>query len=62
MLNMFLTAGGGSVAGTIGDMVSASAEWVSTYADTIASKPLLMAFCVVPLAGVGITLIKRLMR
>lgn len=40
---------------------TAAIGWVGTVADTIASEPILLIFCVVPLVGLGVGLFKRLL-
>lgn len=40
---------------------TAAIGWVGTVASTIASTPLLLIFCIIPLVGLGVGLFKRLL-
>lgn len=45
---------------SVGDIFEAAIGWVSTTASTIASTPILLIFCVLPLIGLGVGLFRRL--
>ena len=49
-----------TVVGAVEDVFEAAVGWVETVAETIASEPLLLLFCVIPLIGLGVGLFKRL--
>lgn len=46
----------------VGTIFTSAIGWVSTVGSTIASEPILLTFCALPLAGIGIGFFKRLMR
>lgn len=46
----------------VGDIVSSGIEWISDFVGVVTSNPLLLAFVVVSFVGLGIGLIKRLIR
>lgn len=45
----------------ITDIFTAAMTWAGTVADTVVSTPLLLAFVVVPLVGLGIGIFRRLL-
>ena len=45
---------------TVTSIFTAAIGWVGDVASTIASTPILLLFCVLPLVGLGIGLFKRL--
>lgn len=46
----------------VGNIFTSAIGWVSTVGTTVASEPILLTFCALPLAGIGIGFFKRLMR
>jgi len=46
----------------VGNIVTSGIEWVGDYASAIVGNPLLLLFASLPLVGLGIGLIKRLVR
>ena len=44
----------------ITSIFTAAIGWVATVATTIASTPILLLFCAVPLVGLGVGLFRRL--
>lgn len=46
----------------VGNIVTSGIEWVGDYASAIVGNPLLLLFASLPLVGLGIGLIKRLIR
>ena len=49
-----------TILSSITDIFTEAIDWVGTVATTIASTPILLIFCVVPLIGLGVGLFKRL--
>lgn len=45
---------------SVGSVFTAAIGWVSTVANTIVDKPILLLFCVLPLVGLGVGLFRRL--
>lgn len=45
---------------SVGDIVTQGITWVGSYASTIVSNPLLLLFAGIPVVGLGIGLLKRL--
>lgn len=54
-------AGVSSILNDVGTVVTSAAGWITTYANKIVETPLLMTFVAVPLVGLGVGLIRRLM-
>lgn len=46
----------------VGTIFTSAIGWVSTVGTTVATEPILLTFCALPLAGIGIGFFKRLMR
>ena len=46
---------------SVGKVFTAAIGWVGTVASTITDTPLLLAFCVIPLVGLGVGLFRRLL-
>lgn len=46
----------------VGNIVTSGIEWIGDYASAIVGNPLLLLFASLPLVGLGIGLIKRLIR
>jgi len=44
----------------VGSLVTASATWIGGFAGMVVSNPLLLLFISIPLVGMGIGLLKRL--
>lgn len=44
----------------VSSLFTAAVGWVATVGSTIASEPILLAFCALPLVGLGVGLFKRL--
>ena len=44
----------------VSSVFTAAVGWVGTVASTIAAKPILLIFCIIPLVGLGVGLFKRL--
>lgn len=49
------------VINSVSSVVSASIGWVGEYVSVITSTPLLLLFCTMPLVGLGVSLLKRLL-
>lgn len=47
---------------SVGEMVTAAIEWIGQFVTVITSNPLLLAFVIVAFVGLGVGLIKRLIR
>lgn len=45
---------------SVSSVFTAAIGWVGTVATTIASQPILLVFCALPLVGLGVGLFKRL--
>lgn len=46
----------------VGDVVTAALGWVGDVATTVTAEPMLLLFCVgVPLVGLGVGMLKRLL-
>lgn len=45
----------------VGDLFEAAVGWVADVAGTIMDTPILLAFCALPLVGLGVGLFKRLL-
>lgn len=45
---------------TVGSLVSNSIDWVGDFVDLIVGQPLLLTFVVLPLVGLGVGFISRL--
>lgn len=62
---MILTPTAGTLAAIladVGSMVTSSVTWIGSFIDAITSNPLIEAFVIVSFVGLGIGLIKRLVR
>lgn len=46
----------------VGNVVSSGIEWIGDYLTVITSNPVLLLFVIVPFVGLGIGLLRRLMR
>lgn len=63
-----ITTGGGTtstIASIISDvtsLVTAASGWISTYVTAITSNPLILMFVVVAFVGLGVGLIRRMIR
>ncbi len=51
-----------TLVGTIGDIFSATIDWVGTVASTVTGSPLLLIGVIVGFVGLGVGLFKRLLR
>lgn len=49
-----------SILGDVGGVFEAAIGWVGTVAETIATTPILLIFCIIPLVGLGVGLFRRL--
>ena len=49
-----------AVLDAVTSVFTAAIGWVGTVASTIASTPILLVFCILPLVGIGIGLFRRL--
>lgn len=49
-----------SILSDVGSIVTAAISWIGDYIEAIAANPLLLLFVIVPLVGLGIGLIKRM--
>lgn len=50
-----------SIITAAGDIVTAAAGWVADWAGQIVETPLLLAFAVIPVVGLGVGLLRRLL-
>ena len=50
-----------SILTDVGSIVTNAISWLGDFATFIVGSPLLMLFCLVPLVGLGIGLLKRMM-
>lgn len=63
-MNPFIVVGEATVSGILTDItaiVTQAGSWVSTFATQVVSTPLLMTFAGVPLVGLGVGLLRRLL-
>lgn len=51
-----------SLLGNVTSLVTSAVEWVGSYVDAITSNPLILMFVIVAFVGLGVGLIKRLVR
>lgn len=49
-----------SILENVGSVFTSAVGWVGTVAETIASEPILLIFCIIPLIGLGVGLFRRL--
>lgn len=49
-----------SILSDVGSIVTAAIGWIGDYVSAIAGSPLLLLFVIVPICGLGIGLIKRM--
>lgn len=47
---------------SVGTIVTSSIEWIGDYVSVITGNPLILAFVVVSFVGLGVGLIKRMIR
>lgn len=45
---------------SVGDVFTASIDWVGAVAETVVGEPILLLFAVIPLVGLGVGMFKRL--
>lgn len=50
-----------SIISTVSAVVTAAAGWVGTFVDTVTAEPLLLMFAVIPVVGLGVGLLRRLL-
>ena len=58
-------SGSGAITGIMssaGEVVTGAFGWVSTAIDAITSNPLILMSCLLPFIGVGISLVRKLLR
>lgn len=46
----------------VGSIVTSAVTWVNSFVGTIVGSPLLSLFCLIPVVGLGIGLLRRLIR
>ena len=47
---------------SVGEIVTSGITWVSAFGGAITSNPLILMFVLVPMVGLGVGLLKRLIR
>ena len=51
-----------SIVGDIGSIVTGAVSWVGSFVGAITSNPLILMFVIIGFVGLGVGLVKRLMR
>lgn len=51
-----------TIVGNVSSLVSEAVKWVGSFAGAITSNPLILTFVIVAFVGLGVGLIKRLVR
>ena len=51
-----------TIVSNVTSLVSEAVKWVGSFADAITSNPLILTFVIVAFVGLGVGLIKRLVR
>ena len=46
---------------SVTSIVTAAAGWVGTFVDTVTAEPLLLMFAIIPVVGLGVGLLRRLL-
>ena len=50
-----------SILESVGSIVTSAASWVGTWAGELAENPLLLMFAIIPVVGLGVGLLRRLL-